>query len=338
MLMFGRNLLSTSAPLQNITAEEVAQKIKHPEAEFLSAIACLRAMKNVDCQKYAEMKRKLPYFTCAIFNPSYRRLENLAFITHFIIDIDHLSEKGFTHVELKKRMTQDPRIKMCFVSPSEDGLKIMFHLSDRCYDAGQFSLFYKSFLHSFSNEYHLEQVIDKRTCDASRACFMSYDPTIYFNPNAQFIDMRDFTDFENLDNVFEQDHAYTTALTPSHSTPTDKLPTDPDSETLNNIKLILQQRKALTQQSHTIVFVPEILNDIIDEVKAVIEDVGIAIDEVKNIQYGKKIIAHLGIKRGEVNIFYGKRGFSVVQSIKRGCSAELNEVLALLLKNFFGVS
>lgn len=338
MLMFGRNLLSASTLMQSITVEEIAQQIKHPEVEFLSAIARLRAIRNVDRQKYAEMKRKLPYFTCAIFNPSYRRLENLAFLTHFIIDIDHLSEKGFTRAELKEKFSHDPRIKMCFVSPSEDGLKIMFHLSERCYDAGQFNLFYKSFLRHFSDEYHLEQVVDKHTCDASRACFMSYDPTIYFNPHAQSINMKDFTDFEDLDNVFEQDYANSKALTTSHSTPTDKLPTDPDTETLNNIKLILQQHKALVQQSHSFVFVPEVLNDVIDEVKTMIEETGIVIDEVKNIQYGKKIMVHLGIKRGEVNIFYGKRGFSVVQSTKRGCSAELNEALALLLKNFFEIS
>ena len=48
----------------------------------------------------------------------------------------------------------------------------------------------------------------------------------------------------------------------------------------------------------------------------------------------KKIRAKIGLKEAEVNIFYGKRGFSVVQSPRTGTSADMNRMLADLIEGF----
>lgn len=37
---------------------------------------------------------------------------------------------------VRDEIIRDEQVMMCFVSPGEDGLKVMFQLKERCYDAG----------------------------------------------------------------------------------------------------------------------------------------------------------------------------------------------------------
>lgn len=68
--------------------------------------------------------------------------------------------------------------------------------------------------------------------------------------------------------------------------------------------------------------------------KPYVEQAGVTIAEVINIQYGKKIRFKMGMKQAEVNLFYGKRGFSVVQSPRTGTNADLNQLMANLITGF----
>lgn len=61
---------------------------------------------------------------------------------------------------------------------------------------------------------------------------------------------------------------------------------------------------------------------------------GLQVTEIHNIQYAKKIRARLGHRDAEINLFYGKRGFSVVISPRLGTDEELNTLLADLVKRF----
>lgn len=79
------------------------------------------------------------------------------------------------------------------------------------------------------------------------------------------------------------------------------------------------------------VFVPQELNEIITGLKDYIEQKGIVVYEIINIQYAKKIRCKLSNKKGEINLFYGKKGYSIVQSPSSGTSEELNAVLAELI-------
>ena len=79
---------------------------------------------------------------------------------------------------------------------------------------------------------------------------------------------------------------------------------------------------------------PEQLNDIMDELASFITQTGMVIKEVINISYGKKIKTVVGVKEAEVNLFHGKKGFSVVQSPKTGTTPEMNQMLADLIQVF----
>ncbi len=82
------------------------------------------------------------------------------------------------------------------------------------------------------------------------------------------------------------------------------------------------------------VVVPEVLNEIIGDLKKYIEQTGAIVTEIKNIQYAKKIHLRIGLKEAEINLFYGKKGFTVVQSPKSGTDAKMNELAAEIVESF----
>lgn len=332
MISFGRSITSASDELQKIPLKTICNAIRKPKQETINRIKQLRIVRDLDKKQYAFLKRQLPYFVCAIFNPAFRKSENFAYIEYFVVDIDHISEKDIPLSQLKQTIIKDSRVVCCFTSPSEDGLKVVFRLAERCYDLGLYATFYKFFVTDFSKQYDLQQVVDTRTCDATRACFISFDPEIYYNERATFVNLKNFIDEDNRDvSINKINFINKQEQKQIKSEPNIKKVNDPDIETLQHIKSLLNP--SLVKKNKD-VYVPEILHNFIDEVKAEIESVGVKVDEIVNISYGKKIRMSLGLKRSEINIFHGKKGFSVLVSPRTGTNKELNELMVDFVKNY----
>ena len=331
MIQAGNSIKTFGDSLQKISVDYLYNSIKNPKPEIINKIRQLRIIKNIDQKQYRQLKVQLPYFVCGMFNPNIRRIENFAYSEYFVVDIDHISEKGLEIGVLRKKLESDNQILMSFLSPGEDGLKLLFRLSKRCYDANIFTIFYKAFLTDFSNRYYLEQVVDSRTCDVSRACFISYDPDVYFNPKADNVNLDLFFDIENSFNFFNEKKVINENLRKisSYEQP---IKEDVDSDIVLKIKSILQSSHPKPHKKE--VYVPERLNEIIDELQSYITETGVVIKDIINISYGKKIKALVGVKEAEVNLFYGKRGFSVVQSPRTGTSKDMNVLLSNLIESF----
>nr|WP_314497626.1 CRISPR-associated primase-polymerase type B [uncultured Prevotella sp.] len=335
MLLFGTNIQSAADELKKVQEEYLYNSLRNPKPTIAATIQQLRIVYSMDAKAYAQLKRRLPYFVCGQFNPPFRRKENFAYTESFILDFDHLSSKQLSMKTIRDNIVKDEQVMMCFTSPSEDGLKVMFRLKERCYDAGLYSIFYKAFAATFAMRHNLTQVTDSKTSDVARACFISIDPNAYFNPNSIPVDIKAYLDESNPDLLFkikhEQDkHDKVIKKSDDEQVP---LPKDPDKDILTRIRQQLNPKGQLPIEQHP-AYVPERLNEIIAELKLFIEETGLQVTEIINIQYAKKIRARLGQKEAEVNLFYGKRGFSVVISPRFGTNEELNELLADLIKAF----
>lgn len=329
----GKNITQNNDVLTAISPEELFEQIKSPAPETSALIARLRLIRSIDTKQYGILKRQLPYIVCGVFNPPYRKSDNFGYCEYFMIDIDHITDKSFTVEALKNRLIQDSRIVMCFISPSEDGLKVLFRLAEKCYDASKYSLFYKWFLTALSQQYALEQVIDVRTSDVSRACFLSHDAEAYFNPAAEKIKMENFVDFDNPFeiNKLEKELNDSQASEPINNEPTPLK--GPDAEAFAFIKEKLANKKTIARRN-TQVYVPEQLNEIIKQLTDYICEAGIVIEEIVDINYGKKFKLRAGLSRSEVNLFFGKKGFSVVVSPRQGASKQLNELMTAYIRAF----
>lgn len=337
MIMTGANIQSAADPLRKVQEEYLYHSLIHPKPEIAAKIRQLRIAYQVAPKQYSVQKRSLPYVVCGIFNPPFRRTENLAYIENFIVDIDHLGAKGFTIADVRKRIETDSRVLMTFASPSEDGLKVMFRLSCRCYDAGKFSLFYKEFVRRFSVQYQLDQVVDARTSDATRACFVSVDENAYFNFLCDPVDFHEYIDESSPVSMFdlkaEQEKEERQLTNNQKAEDKNTHAADPDKDTMERIKQQLKLKSA-SSPSKPPAYVPQQLNEIIDDLKGYIEQTGLVVSEIISIQYGKKIRIKMGLKEAEINLFYGKRGFTVVKSPRCGTNEELNDVSAQLIQAF----
>lgn len=334
-LYAGSQITNSSDKLMKISDEYLYHKIKNPSENILAKIRYLRIIHNIDIKRYSVLKKELPYIVCGCFNPPFRRTENFAFINSFIIDIDNITQKGLSIESIKNQLVTDNRILMLFISPSQDGLKVIFRLSERCYDSGIYSLFYKVFVKQLSEQYNLNQVIDTKTCDVSRACFISWDPDIYYNESAESININNYVNTSSdiflkekseMERIVKNQNDSTT----NNSTDSEK---DPGQESIIKIKEILKLRK--TKQEKTPIYIPDQLLEIMDDLKAYIEEYGIQVSEIISISYGKKIRMKLNNKESEVNVFYGKKGFTVVQSPRCGTNTELNQLTSDIIDCFF---
>lgn len=333
MIMFGTNIQSADDPLKKNEISELYNRIVHPESYVEAKIRQLRVAYQISPKQYNEQKRTLPYIVCGIFNPPYRKTENFGYMECFVVDIDHLSEKGLTVETVKARIRDDQRILLSFTSPSEDGVKVMFRLRERCYDPGLYSLFYKGFLHRFSEQYQLEQVADKRTSDVTRACFLSFDSEAYFNNDCESVDIGLYVQQSDPLAMFDLMAKQKREEKAIPKAEDDTFPSDPDKEIMDRIKQRLHPNSR-TARMRSDAFVPEQLNLIIDDLVAYIQDTGLVVSEIIDIQYGKKIRINMGMKLAEINLFFGKKGFSVVKSPRSGTNSELNDVTAQLIQSF----
>lgn len=333
MIQVGRNVTLKEDTLQKIKPEYLYHKLINPESEISTRIRQLRVVRQLDPRQYSQLKKSLPYVVCGIFNPPYRRTENFAYTEYFIIDIDKISDKEMSVETLRAQLQADSRVMMCFLSPGEDGLKVMFRLKERCYDAGIYSLFYKLFLKQYSAQYHLEQVVDVRTSDVARACFVSVDPDAYFNPDADAVDLQSYVNEDNTSDLFRMKKELDRETAANRITGEKTTNNGPDDETIMKIKALLNPKfKNQTEKKEA--FVPEELNLLMERLIPYLSEAGIAVTEVINIHYGKKIRMKVNFREAEINLFYGKSGYSVIQSPRRGTNEELNGLCSELINQF----
>lgn len=337
MFSVGSNVRNNSESLKKVTPEYLFNALRSPKPEFLSRIRQLRIVRQINESQYVQLKQQLPYFVCASFNPPFRNTKNFAFTEYFIMDIDHICEKGLILDDLRRKIESDSRTMMCFLSPGEDGLKVIMKLKDRCYDAGVYSVFYKKFVYEFSLQYDFQQVLDIRTSDVTHACFMSVDSSAYYNPDAEPVDMSEIIDMEDSSVLLMQKKEVEesmSALTDIADSPSNAVEIrEPDDDAMERIRGLLNMKTKKVSVERP-VFVPAILDTIQGELSNYVRDIGFMVSDIINIQYGKKIRAKLGLKNAEINLFYGKRGFSVVVSPKTGTDGTLNVLLADTVRAF----
>lgn len=330
----GNSITSHNDPLRKIDVAELYQLVTDPTADLASAIQQLRTVLSLNPKKYQELKRMLPYVTCGMFNPPYRRISNFAAIGCMFVDIDHLSQYQVNPEELKSRLKNDTRILMAFCSPSADGLKLLFRLSQKMYDPTKYSMAYKFFISQFAKQHGLGNMIDRVTSDVTRATFISVDSNAYFNPAAEPVPLHRLINYESPTEVNSALHTikeFEKSIPPENAKAKEKnvLPSD----ILQKIKESLNPN--IKTKAEKIIYVPQELEPAVEKVKTRMQELGISVKQVENIHYGKKFVFELNGRFAQLNLFYGKQGYKVVVTPVRNSDTELAEVSKLVLCEIF---
>ena len=310
MLYFGNNI-TRNEPLQQIDFNHLNELLN--DRAIASLVARLRRLKKIDQKGYQQQKKILPFVTGSEFRNDIRKGENLVAAHCFILDIDHIKTQPDLQ-SIKDKLATDTRIKLMFVSPGEDGLKVFFNLASPIENSKTFSDFYKSFTTRFAQQYKLEKYLDFKTHDATRVCFISNDESAYYNPDSDLVTWQKFIQSSDL---FQQAEKYAKQQ---------EKPTSENEPVQEVYKEILQKLNPKTPRPKRDVFVPPILNNVIAPIEKGLKEYKFTLNKVEDIQYGKKINIVYEKQMAELNVFFGSKGFTVVKVNKRGTNAELAEV------------
>lgn len=123
-----------------------------------------------------ELKKQLPYFTFSQFKDNIRHNDKFEETNTLVYDLDSIEESLLD--DLKQELRNDSMLFCYFLSPSGNGLKLIFKTDVKIYDIETYKLTYENYKEILESKYEI--VLDK-TNDPARACFISYDPDIYFN-------------------------------------------------------------------------------------------------------------------------------------------------------------
>lgn len=164
--------------INTVPIEQIVTEIK--EGTYKSQILYLRkSLEQGKMEPYEKAKKSLLAFTPSATFKGGRKLDYLQNYNQIIVlDIDKVEKNKLAEIKLKA--TELSTTFVAFISPSNNGLKLFIKVSTNQDEHKNTYNIVKEFY-----EKELEIEIDKSGKDITRLCFYSYDPEIYFNPNAE---------------------------------------------------------------------------------------------------------------------------------------------------------
>lgn len=159
----------------NTTLYDVLEKIKTSEQQK----RITDTLRNIPQDKRQEFKKNnLPFFVIGEFQENLRDIPSFITTQYAVFDYDHVGE---SLNDLWEKIISDDTVFAAFHSPSGDGIKVIYKFDKEITDAKFFSAIYKYYAEKFVID--MGEKLDA-TSDCSRACFLSYDPDLYFNSDA----------------------------------------------------------------------------------------------------------------------------------------------------------
>lgn len=338
-LSFGTRLTAQDEKMTVITLTDLYGMIRQPGSAIAKQQAVLRSVLAIDMVKYRKLKKDLPYFVCGKFVTGRRTMDDFAVTSCFVIDLDHYESDDKTFDELKDELSADNRVVLIFTSPSGTGLKMLFMFDKPCSDINVYATFYRQFAMTFAKEHGIERFIDYKTNDVTRACFLAYDPDSRINLTAEAVSMEKYVCVDNVDDFFASESQTAAECRDITCVDAGSLETakaiDPNEETMRRIKTILDTNKRKRAEAEaTASPIPNEMLNVIDGMKPLMDEVGVELYGMRSIQYGVKLMLRTSTLLAEINVFYGKRGFSVVHTPKRGTSHHLGSMMKALVSDY----
>lgn len=304
LVSYGLNCRDKNTPLMVRALPDIYEMIISPDNKELSEYTKnLRSVLRYSKERYRSMKTQLPFFSCSLFDPAHRTVHHFKEAYGLVIDLD------FHHKvseDMVYRFKKDPRIVVGYISPSQMGLKLIFYFDQPVKNPSLYTLIYKKFSVSFGQQYHIADSIDPKNSDVSRISFLCHDAHAWLQPDAMPIETENYVQEYVTGEVMDQPEEG--GLTPT---------------AYRHILSLLDTKPRPVKQE--IPLVREI-SDIMPEIQEALESYGIQLKNTESIQYGAKIRVIREKDQGELNIYYGRHGYKVVTSPRKGTHHELNEV------------
>ncbi|HAY71273.1 MAG TPA: hypothetical protein DCX89_05230 [Saprospirales bacterium] len=310
-LTYGSNCKDNKTLLQSISLEELYEKLVSGEDHSLVSLTKnLRSVLKYSTERYRALKTTLPFFSCSVFEPALRSLQYFREAHGLVIDIDQHSP---IEPALIEKFKLDPRIALGYISPSNMGIKLVFQFDKPVSDPEIYTGLYKRFSYSFASQYQLSDTIDQRNCDVSRISFICHDPGAWIQNEAMTVEVdewsRELISSAALEEVSDHDGISSGAY-----------------------RQILQLLETKPKVPKKIIPLMEEITVILPVLEEELAIYGIRLQPGEAIQYGAKLHVFKDQLQGELNIYWGKKGYNVVTSPRKGTDHELNEVARYIIQ------
>lgn len=329
VIHYGENIQASAAPLSVSTWGQVAQIIRS-DPKLKDEILRMRRVRILDESAYDRLKIKLPYFCTGQFKGGIRRGEFFEQALAFILDIDGCGRSTPELEFWRKELWADDTIAALFTSPGGDGLKLLFLLQEPLCSTKQYSDFYKAFAFEFATKHRLNDFVDHRTSDCTRCCFLSHDADLLERIHPQYIDWKAYEPLARLNDWPGLGAAPTASVSAAdkeqHPNTSHNIRPDVYAEILKKLETRARPKNVKYP------YVPSMLEAMLPEIRQALEAQGITLSESSDIQHGKKLQLSMGRDNAEVNVFFGKKGFSVVNVPKRLANESLAQLAVFIIE------
>lgn len=306
-----------SDPLQSISFPEIGQLISDPLSELRDRTDSLLAVKSLDETAFQRMKARLPFFIGATFREGIRKADHFEQIDWLVLDFDAIGT-GNELQRIKDFIREDPTVALAFISPSANGLKVLFKLGYPITHSKLYADGYERFARRWATEKNLEEYLDVKTHDVTRVCFLSHDPRPLINKDALPMPM---TTFEAVQREIPFDIG---------SSAEESRPESSDADLLLQIRQKLSPPHRQARGPKPLPFVPDELRETGKRIVDAGKEIELSI-ELTDIQYGLQVRASIGQYWAQLNVFYGKQGYSIVPTPRKGSTGDLGEILKELV-------
>jgi len=178
MVSFAESV-TTAYNLKTVSYDSILNDIR--SGSFKNKIETLRTIKEKSLRQ--EFKKKnLPYICPTIFKNGRRKAESVDYTQFMMFDIDTFETSKITLLEMKQLLRKDEQVYSFFVSPSGNGLKILYNLDEKITDWNYYKQVYEHYGRELTAKYEI--VFDPSCKDISRTCYLSYDPEPFINQKA----------------------------------------------------------------------------------------------------------------------------------------------------------
>lgn len=181
--------ISNTKPYCDINLFEVHKMIS---GDIFSKVTHeLRCKQNKDDAKAFKAKN----FHFITFSGTFRVRNRAGLISHsgyICIDLDHIGQ-GDKLIEIKKSLCKDKYVALAFISPSGDGLKVVFKMPD---DVSLHDQVFSALSNYLQRSYSLE--VDQSGKDYTRACFIPHDSDAFFNDESTLTDHKFISEYADF--------------------------------------------------------------------------------------------------------------------------------------------
>lgn len=177
IVSYAQNIKDTR--LSRIPFQDIVSAIQLGSDSLEESISRIRTETDPELRRQYKAEL-LPYFSMATFHGNKRRDTEFESARHIVFDCDHIGNADqLTY--LQSLLKADSSVYCFFVSPSGDGVKVIFPLDSPITNAAEYKRIYSHYQTEFEKKYSIKT---DKTIDPARACFLSYDPEIYVNTSA----------------------------------------------------------------------------------------------------------------------------------------------------------